>query len=1018
MLLVFAFTLFTSATLLFVLEPMVGKMILPLLGGTPAVWNTCMVFYQAVLLAGYAYAHFSTSWLGPRKQAVLHFVLLTLPFLFLPLVVDPDLIKGGENPILGLLLLLSRTVGLPMFVVSASAPLLQKWFADTSHPSAKDPYFLYGASNLGSMLALLAYPTVVEPNLRLGQQSIDWTIGYGVLAALTALCAIFLWRSPQQVEMKPAEDSLPSSRPSSEAIQPSKQGIVRGGSLLQAITVDRRHSGLPSEPDPKLTGAVTWLRVLRWVALAFVPSSLMLGATTYITTDIAAIPLLWVMPLALYLLSFIIVFSHVPAWLQWLGLTFAGAAIAVLLWIFLGDAEALAARPLLQLLVRISIVLATGGGIYASWWGWGHRHADMLHHAMVLLMPPLVLMLLFFLLAGPLGLKITIAWSLCLHLATLFVVAMVCHGELARDRPAAKYLTGYYLWMSVGGVLGGLFNALIAPVIFSGLVEYPLAMMLACLLAPPLGPAAETSWGRRFDLILTGLFTGLGLLLIFLRLPDNDLPFEDLRNAPWPWELAALIVGVSVGVVAAERARENKFDRWMDLILPLSLGVLLIGLSWGLQSNALIPRVKQIAALIHRHPWDLILILTFGVPLVLAYTFVERSLRFALAVGAVLLAGGFCSAFDSPVLHQERGFFGVLRISDKTYRYRDTDYVLRRLDHGTTLHGIQCRNEERRNEPLTYYHWTGPIGALMLAYNGPDTPPEKMNLAVIGLGTGCMAAHARKGQHLTFYDIDPIVKHLSFDEDGPYFTFVEGARKRGATVDLVMGDARLTMANQQLKESEKYGMIVVDAFSSDAIPVHLITRQALDVYLDKLTADGLIVFHISNRYLNLAPVLYNLAQERGLEAVMQSDTWEEEDNPSSSQLMAKTSSSWVVLSPSKGRLNKLLELNDWEDERQAIRTELLPLSQWPDNSVGLAGLAMFLRNFLDEDMCKRPARWEPLEPEINWWPELVQEKKRMEQENKGSWTPELEQEKIRKKLETVGVWTDDYSNLFSVFSWR
>jgi spermidine synthase len=994
MLLVFAFTLFTSATLLFLVEPMIGKMITPLLGGTPAVWNTCMVFYQAVLLAGYAYAHFSTTWLGARKQAAFHLVLLALPFLFLPLAVNPDLIKGGENPILGLLLLLSMTVGVPMFVVSASAPLLQKWFADTTHPSAKDPYFLYGASNLGSMLALLAYPTVVEPYLRLGQQSIDWTVGYAVLAALTALCAVFLWRSPRSVEMsenllsggrKPREidDTRGAYAPRSESstsIQPSKQGLVRGGKKLPPP------AAVDGESSTTLAGNVTWLRVLHWMALAFVPSSLMLGATTYITTDIAAIPLLWVTPLALYLLSFIIVFSHVPAWLQWLGLTIVGAAIGILLTVFLWDVEQLAARPLFQLLVRIGLVLALGGGMYASWWGWANRHVDMLHRVMVLIMPPLVLMLLFFLLSG---FKLGIGWSLSLHLATLFVVAMVCHGELARDRPAAKYLTGYYLWMSVGGVLGGLFNALLAPVIFSGLVEYPLAMMLACLLAPPLDTADESSWGRRFDMILAGLFGSIGLLLIFLRLPDHDLPFEDIANTPWQWQLAALIVGVAVGIVWALRQGERKLDRWMDLALPLCLGVLLIGLSWGLRADLVWPRVAKIAVALNANVMRLFLILTFGVPLVLAYTFVERSLRFALAVGAIVLASGFCAAFDSPVLHQERGFFGVLKISNEIYRYRDADYELRRLDHGTTLHGMQCLNEERRDEPLTYYHHSGPIGQLMLAYNGPDTSPDKMNMAVIGLGTGCMAAHARPGQHLTFYDIDPIVKRFSFDEDKPFFTFVEGARKRGATVDLVMGDARLTMARQQLKDSDKYGIIVVDAFSSDAIPIHLITREALDVYLDKLTPDGLIVFHISNRYLDLAPVLYNLARERGLSAVTQSDYREEEENPASSELMAKTSSTWVVLSPSQERLNKLLALNEWEDRRHEMRADLFDLSLWPDNGAGLAGQAMFLRNFLDEAMCQRSAKWKPLEPE-NDWPDL----------------------------NSVGVWTDDYSNLFSVFSWR
>src|SRR5262249_22116747 len=210
------------------------KMITPFLGGTPAVLNTCMVCFEAVVLAGYAYAHFSTSWLGARKQAVLHMGLLVLPFLFLPLAANPDLIKGDEDPILGLLLLLSLTVGVPMFVVSASAPLLQKWFANTSHPSARDPYFLYGASNFGSMLALIAYPTVVERYLRLGQQSFDWTIGYGILAALTALCAVFLWLSPRNVEVSASEEAkaskaMPKSGGrSSEAIQPSKHGIHRG----------------------------------------------------------------------------------------------------------------------------------------------------------------------------------------------------------------------------------------------------------------------------------------------------------------------------------------------------------------------------------------------------------------------------------------------------------------------------------------------------------------------------------------------------------------------------------------------------------------------------------------------------------------------------------------------------------------------------------------------------------------------------------------------------------------------
>jgi hypothetical protein len=917
MLLVFAATLFCSATLLFMVEPMIGKMILPLLGGTPAVWNTCMVFFQAVLLAGYAYAHFSTAWLGARKQAVAHLVLLAVPFVFLPLAVNRDLIKGGENPILGLLLLLSLSVGLPMFVVSASAPLLQKWFANTAHPAAKDPYFLYGASNLGSMLALIAYPTVVERYLRLGQQSFDWTIGYAVLAALTALCAVFLWQSPRLVEISAKTERDPfDDAAKSEAIQPSRHGIRSG---------KRPSPNLPVQTaaTPMLTDNVSWLRVLRWVALAFAPSSLMLAVTTYITTDIAAIAYLWVTPLALYLLSFIIVFSRLPSWV---------------------------------------------------------------HKAMVLIMPLLVLALLFFLLSDVPVLRFGIGGSLAIHLLTLFVVSMVCHGELALDRPAAKYLTAYFLWMSVGGVLGGLFNALIAPLIFRDIYEYQLVMLLVCFLAPPLEASKESIWGQRFDTILASLFVLAGGVLIYLRLRQDDLEFSRLRGSAWPWLLTALLLGLGLGAVKALRARSKKFDPWMDVGLPLGLALLFVGLSWGLESVVVKSRILKLAQTFHLDPDRLLPILTFGVPLVLSYTFVERPLRFGLGVGAVLLASAFCGIFTERCLHQERSFFGVLQIKQVVYEVDNDILALRRLYHGTTLHGMQfLYPENRRDEPLTYYHRTGPIGEVMMAYNGDDTPPEKMNLGVIGLGTGTMACYARKGQNLTFYDIDPIVKRFSFDEDDPYFTYVQDARDRGANLELVLGDARLTMEKKELKPSEKYGVIVVDAFSSDAIPVHLITREAMQVYLDKLTEDGLLCFHISNRYLDLKPVLYNLAQERGLSALYQNDL--RENDPRSTALLGKSSSTWVILSRHKERLDKLLELNDWEKKRVDLSWSLMAAAQWPNRGNAPLGQALLLSNLLEEELCKRPAKWHPLEPEENW------------------------------DLKKVGVWTDDYSNLFSVFSW-
>ncbi|MHB1425696.1 MAG: spermidine synthase [Gemmataceae bacterium] len=993
MLLVFAFTLFTSATLLFLVEPMIGKMITPLLGGTPAVWNTCMVFFQAVLLAGYAYAHFSTTWLGARKQAALHIILLALPFLVLPLTVNRDLIQSGDNPVFRLLLLLSMTVGLPMFVVSASAPLLQKWFASTSHPAARDPYFLYGASNLGSMLALLAYPTLVEPHLGLGQQRIDWTIGYAILAALTALCAVFLWLSPrnvetsEQTEAKTLEGMHKVSGRSSEAIQPSKHGIRRNAPTSQPTPA------LETSPDHALAGDVTWVRILRWLALAFVPSSLMLGATTYITTDIAAIPLLWVAPLALYLLSFIIVFSHVPAWIQWLALTIEGAVICLLLVVFLWDLDAFATRPVLQLLVRTGLVLAIVGGIYLSCWGWINRGTDMHHRAMILVMPLLVLAMVFFMLSELKTKSLWIAFSLGLHLSTLFVVSMVCHGELARDRPAAKYLTGYFLWMSVGGVLGGMFNALLAPVIFTGIVEYELAMMLACFLAPPLAPVKETVWGLRFDAILAGMFALVGAVLIYLRIRDHDLNYSLLNNSPWQWQLAALILGIGVSIAVILRDKGRKADRAMDLVLPLCLGVLLVGLVWGLQSRPIWPRVVKLAVAINARPGYFFRILIYGTPIVLGYTFVERPMRFGLGVGAILLSAAFCGIFENSVTHQERSFFGVLKIADTNFPFRDEYYLYRSLNHGTTLHGTQYfLPPEMRDEPVTYYHHSGPMGELMMVFNGADTPPEKMNLAVVGLGTGTMACYARKGQHLTFYDIDPVVKRLSFDpgEDPfPFFTFVEDARERGAELELVMGDARLTMEKKELKDSEKYGFIVVDAFSSDAIPVHLITREAMQVFLDKLTEDGLLCFHISNRYLDLKPVLYNLARERNLSAVFQNDLHQDDDDNPIPYLFGKTSSTWVILSRSPERLNKLLELNDWEDKRRAACMALRQASLLPDNGTGLVGQAILMRNLLDDELCKRYAPWLKLEPEKDW-----------------------------PNLDTVGVWSDDYSNLFSVFSWR
>ena len=879
MLLTFATTLFTSATLLFLVQPMIGKLILPLLGGTPAVWNTCMVFFQALLLAGYAYAHATTTYLGPRKQALLHMGVMLLPFVFLPITINRTFIEvGSTNPIPGLLALLFASVGVPFFVVSSSAPLLQKWFSSTDHPSAQDPYFLYGASNLGSMLALIGYPAFVEPNLMLATQRTWWTVGYALLLLLCGSCAWLMYKAGT------AEESAALAK-EAEADMGKKLRHKNRGEAVQDLPLE-------SEVAP-----VTWTRRGWWILLGAIPSSLMLGATTYMTTDIAAIPLLWVLPLGVYLLSFIIVFSRVP---------------------------------------------------------------KLVHTVMVMALPMLILLLVFMMMSEIRPPKIT--WTVAIHLVCLFVVAMVCHGELASDRPATKYLTEFFLYMSVGGVVGGLFNGLISPIIFYGIVEYSLVMMFACLILPPLFKAQPNKWNNWADLSLALLFLIGGTVLIFLRTKDGDLQFSLLKETKnWVWHASILFAFLGFGFWYIVKEKEQMLERALDIVLPLTLSYLTLALVWGLFSDTLWARVKGLSNFVGMRPHQVLAILTYGVPTVLCYTFVERSLRFGLSVGALLLATGFTTLFDGGTKFQERSFFGVLKV--------EQDRFFQRLVHGTTLHGKQFLDKDNHGEPLTYYHRTGPIGQVMASYNTPDKDGKYPNCAFIGLGTGTMACYAQKGQHVTFYDIDPVVKAIAFDTDR-YFTFIKDAKDRGAKVDLILGDARLTMEAKQLKPEELYKIVVVDAFSSDAIPIHLITRNALQMYLTKITEDGLICFHVSNRYLTLEPVLANLAKAENLECLYFSDN--DETDP------GKARSTWVVLAKSKKALSGLLtqeKLNPLQKEWE------VPLRQMSVLSLGKPGGPGDIALILSGALKGLEAPWEPVKTDPK-----------------------------------VGIWTDDYSNLWSVFN--
>ena len=389
----FATTLFVSAVLVFWVQPMFSRMVLPLLGGSPAVWNTAMVFFQTALLAGYLYAHVVTRCLSVRRQVVLHLILLAIAALTLPLSIGPEWEPPTQRtPVPWLLALLAWTLGIPFLVASSTAPLLQKWFAASGHPGARDPYFLYGASNLGSILALLGYPLVLEPILPLDGQNQAWAIGYGCLALMVALCGLAVWRLPRER---------------------SKETTVG-------------------------TGKIGSIHRIRWLALAFAPSSLLLAVTSHITTDLASAPLLWVVPLTLYLLTFVIVFSRQPA---------------------LKHAWMVRAQPFV--VIPLALLFTQN----AAFW---------------LVVP--------------------------LHLAGFFVTAMVCHGELARLRPQTSHLTEFYLWMAFGGMLGGVFNALLAPIAFDWVAEYPIALVIACLLRPKLDHTRD------------GAIAGLGLPLTVLAL--------------------------------------------------------------------------------------------------------------------------------------------------------------------------------------------------------------------------------------------------------------------------------------------------------------------------------------------------------------------------------------------------------------------------------------------------------------------------------------------------------------------
>jgi len=736
LMILFSVTIFVSAALLFLVEPMFAKFVLPSFGGTPAVWTGSMMFFQAALLTSYLYVHATTTWLGARKQAVLHLVLVLLPLLVLPLAVPADewAPSSEANPIFLLLGLLAVTVGLPFFAISATNPLIQRWLADTDHPAARDPYFLYRASNLGSVIGLLGYPLVVERELTLANQGIWWSIGYGLLILLVFASAVMLWRST------PA-----SATEREEEVEPLAGDPVSGGGSSQ--TADPSVEGTRAE-------GLTLLRRLRWVGLTFIPSSLMLGVTAFLTTDITPVPLLWVIPLSLYLFSFVVVFSP------------------------------------------------------------SQRMPDLIHKIMVGAMPVIMTTLV---LTTVTDLRRPYWALILLHLIGFFVVAMVLHGEVARDRPPARHLTEFYLWVAVGGVLGGVFNALIAPVAFDTVVEYPLVIILACLFVP--GLVLSRLLRRRSE-------------------RERDTRSREGEEAPPGGEEERETL-TSSGPTGGSRSRRQELA--LDLALPVALGLGILALGWVVDSGYFDSLFSRSTV------WQLFIGLAAAVCLWFAYSS-SRPIRFGLGIAALVVAVSFANGAGN-VLFEDRSFFGVYRVTGDA----GTENAYHALVVGDTNHGAQLLGPQPPT-PIAYHDPSGPFGQLFDLLPGEST--DESPISVLGLGAGVMSCYSEPGQQWTYYEIDPAVEAIARTEN--LFTYL---RDCPGEYDVVLGDARLKLAEA---EPGSYGMIIGEAFSSDAIPVHMLTREATDMYFEKLNENGVLVHHISNRHLELEPVVGDLARDRGL----------------------------------------------------------------------------------------------------------------------------------------------------------
>ncbi len=698
MIFAYAGTIFLSAFLLFAVQPMIGKMILPWFGGSAAVWNTCLLFFQAALLAGYLYAHLSTRYLKPKQRAILHAVLILVSLSLLPVVPASHWkpLHPGD-PSVRILLLLTITIGLPYTLLAATSPLLQAWYVSMK-PGAV-PYRLFALSNFGSFLALFSFPVLAEPLLTTHTQAYSWSAMYAVFVLLCSGAAWIAFRTGK-------------------------------------APVERQSSA--DEPDD---GPTPWQIRLLWIVLPACASGLLLAITNHLTQNVAPIPLLWVIPLGIYLLSFILCFER----------------------------ERLYSRALFLPLLAAS----SGISAFAIYYDQGNPD---------------------------------IRWAIPAFIATLFVCCMVCHGELVRLKPHPRHLTNFYLMISLGGALGGLFVAVGAPHWFESYFELDLLLVVCGILAS-----------------------------LVLWIAPGALPDAVRGNVP---RIASVVLWLGAAGYLGYLARHQKWELSLVIFAALTSSAILLAPFW--------PGVVQL-----------------------------RITRIALPVFVVALAAYLTYAKledDRRYVVAARNYYGVLRVID--VKESPGTFGTRTLVHGNIEHGVQLTRQSLRRAPTSYYGPDSGVGR-SIRYFEQHSP---VRVGVVGLGAGVTAAYCRAGDFFRFYDINPLVLNIATS----WFTFLNDCP---GDHQVLLGDARLTMEQQP---SQQYDVLAIDAFTGDAIPVHLLTREAIALYLRHLKPGGILAVHVSNRYLNLVPVVARHAVDFGKIAMQVSDDGESEDYFSSSD--------WVLVS--------------------------------------------------------------------------------------------------------------------------